>query len=278
MSTSSVPGPAGVGPSSGSGSGRRRDAAAVTEGCPFLTGGDGSWRSAYASRAHLCAAVTPPSQLAVGKQRQLCLVAAHVSCATYEAASALGTPGGTAPAGDGAGLWPGSRTVVVTLEPVRGGLGGLPSVRTRGGGQAMLVGLMVLAFLVLVVARTATPAGPPASSPGVASGVLPEASALTAAGDGGSSPSLPAASPSPSPSGTAAPASASPSAPPGASPSPSATPAPPGPSAARRYKVKSGDTLSRIAAKFGVTVKAIQKANGITDPRLVHTGQILIIP
>jgi LysM repeat protein len=42
--------------------------------------------------------------------------------------------------------------------------------------------------------------------------------------------------------------------------------------------VKFGDTLSSIAQKFGVTVAAIQKLNGIKDPRLIHPGQVLQIP
>ncbi len=44
------------------------------------------------------------------------------------------------------------------------------------------------------------------------------------------------------------------------------------------YVVLPGDTLSVIAAKFGVTVQAIMDANGITDTRLVRAGARLIIP
>ena len=42
--------------------------------------------------------------------------------------------------------------------------------------------------------------------------------------------------------------------------------------------MKAGDQLARIAAKYGVTVAAIQKANGIKDPNLIKVGQKLIIP
>lgn len=44
------------------------------------------------------------------------------------------------------------------------------------------------------------------------------------------------------------------------------------------YTVKSGDTLSKIAAQFGVSVATITAANGITNPNLVMTGQPLTIP
>ena len=44
------------------------------------------------------------------------------------------------------------------------------------------------------------------------------------------------------------------------------------------YIVQSGDTLSSIAARFGVDVDEIQTANGITDPNSLDIGQQLILP
>lgn len=43
------------------------------------------------------------------------------------------------------------------------------------------------------------------------------------------------------------------------------------------YKVKSGDTLTRISRDYGVSVKAIQQANGIRGS-LIKVGQELVIP
>ena len=43
------------------------------------------------------------------------------------------------------------------------------------------------------------------------------------------------------------------------------------------YKVKSGDTLTRIASDFGVTVRALRSANNLTTDRIV-VGQELKIP
>lgn len=44
------------------------------------------------------------------------------------------------------------------------------------------------------------------------------------------------------------------------------------------YVVKPGDNLIAIARTYGVTVEAIQEANGILDPRRLQIGQELIIP
>src|SRR5690606_28378198 len=44
------------------------------------------------------------------------------------------------------------------------------------------------------------------------------------------------------------------------------------------YTVVRGDTLGRIAARFGTTVSAIASANGITNINLIFVGQVLQIP
>ena len=41
--------------------------------------------------------------------------------------------------------------------------------------------------------------------------------------------------------------------------------------------MKSGDTLSSIAARYAVTVKALKKANSLTWT-VIHRGQVLVIP
>ena len=43
------------------------------------------------------------------------------------------------------------------------------------------------------------------------------------------------------------------------------------------YTVKSGDTLSGIAAKFGTTYQKIASDNGIANPNIIHPGQVLKI-
>ena len=44
------------------------------------------------------------------------------------------------------------------------------------------------------------------------------------------------------------------------------------------YTVKGGDSLSAIAARFGVSPDRLMEINDITDPNLVFIGQRLIIP
>lgn len=61
-----------------------------------------------------------------------------------------------------------------------------------------------------------------------------------------------------------------------ASPSPIPTPSPtPGP---LLYTVQEGDTLAQIAAAHGVSVEELIAANNLSDPNLIHAGQVLVIP
>jgi LysM repeat protein len=57
-------------------------------------------------------------------------------------------------------------------------------------------------------------------------------------------------------------------------PKPTAEP----PTATRSYRVRSGDTLSSIAARYKTTVAVLAALNKISDPRLIRVGQVLRIP
>ncbi len=47
---------------------------------------------------------------------------------------------------------------------------------------------------------------------------------------------------------------------------------------ADEYSVREGDILSEIADRLGVTVEELAEANGIVDPDLILSGQVLLIP
>ena len=45
-----------------------------------------------------------------------------------------------------------------------------------------------------------------------------------------------------------------------------------------KHVVRAGENLFRIALRYGVTVEAVAKANGITNAALIYVGQVLTIP
>ena len=107
--------------------------------------------------------------------------------------------------------------------------------------------------------------------------------AILVAGCGSSATPSPAPSSAPPPSGTLHP-TLKPSNPPAVTPTPApgetATPAPtPTPDASTKtYKILKGDTFTKIAKKFGITVDALQAANPKVKPTSLHIGATLIIP
>ena len=52
----------------------------------------------------------------------------------------------------------------------------------------------------------------------------------------------------------------------------------PAPAAAGSYTVKWGDTLTGVAKRFGVSVRALADANGLADPNRVLAGRSLAVP
>ena len=146
----------------------------------------------------------------------------------------------------------------------------MPVFRTqgRGIGQGAIAGLMAVAFVVLVLARFSTGNGSPAPSDGRLAGA---AHASPTDAPATKRPASSADKPTPAPSHTLVPTEVQPTAKPTKSPAPSATPV----VVPAVYKVKSGDTLSGIAARFQTTVRALVKLNGIKDPGHLRVGQEL---
>lgn len=52
----------------------------------------------------------------------------------------------------------------------------------------------------------------------------------------------------------------------------------PSTSTANRHTVRPGDTLSSVASRYGVSLAALQKANGSVDPNRLKIGQMLTLP
>lgn len=46
----------------------------------------------------------------------------------------------------------------------------------------------------------------------------------------------------------------------------------------RLYTIRTGDTLFRIARRFGTTVSALAACNGIHDPSLIYIGDVIRVP
>jgi LysM repeat protein len=227
--------------------------------CPYLAAVDGGWRSSTVAREHRCGAVSPPAPLAAEKQRRLCLTHDHVICATYDAARAARPV-----AHDRLPVLPRpiARTTPIVLDHGRIAIG-VPAFRSdRPVWQAILIGILAIAFAAIVLTRV-TDGGSSGVSHGPGPSVIASAAATGAAASPGVSTAGPSGALDPTPGSDA---SAGPS-----DPSASAV-------ATQTYKVKTGDTLVGIAAKFGTTPKAIATLNGITDPTSLHAGQVLKIP
>jgi len=238
--------------------------------CPYLATPDGTWRSATAVRDHRCMAVAPPVQLALEKQRRLCLVDAHVRCATFGAAEATRATAGT--------VMPTTRPVArmtpVILDHRRFDLRVPPLRADRLSGQAVLVGVLGIALTAILLSRPSGDSGGAAGGAGSASPAVSDAAPSEVAGSPASSPALPTDAPATDEPIATPGAPASPTASVAASPVASAEPSTSG----ATYRVKSGDTLTAIAARFGTTVRVLVQLNGITDPSRLKVGQVIQLP
>jgi LysM repeat protein len=221
-------------------------AAAALAACPHLASVDGSWHGAAPSRAHRCRLLAA-GRPTLDRQRAHCLTSAHPACPTWLEAHG----------DEGPRQRPGP---FVPMSPVvlEGAGFSLPSeAATRRLAAPATVVVVGVAVGALILARG------------------PLAPGSSGAGDNGASPTLAAtltpatAAPSggPTPAPTAAPTQR-----PTPTPQPSATPRP------ATYKVRLGDNLSGIAARFGTTVAEIAALNNITNPSLIRVGQVLKIP
>jgi len=243
--------------------------------CPYLVADDGRWRASTPAREHRCTAVEPSAILALEKQRRLCLGSEHGACATYRAATEPVPASSRRSVGSderAAGAFRATvRTTPLVLD--HGLARPIMSLDVRrGAGQALLVSLMTVAVAAIVFARLSG-GGPPADRSLAAADrttrATPEAEAT---------PIRVAAEASQAPIRTLVPTGSEPSIVPAGSPAVAPGPTKTSAAAPTSYKVKRGDTLSRIANRFGTTIAVLSELNGIKDPARLRVGQVLDLP
>jgi LysM repeat protein len=238
-------------------------------GCPFLVADTGGWRLDMPTRDHRCAAFSPPAALSPEKQARLCLTPAHTGCATYLASLTARTERlGAAPVRR-ATRWGLARTTSVIEDPggIRTRLLAILLDRRRWPAIPAVILVTTLFVLALSGFRAGVPTSPVATA---TPGAVVASSAATPPAT-----SRPAETPAPEPSTSE---STAPETAPPPTVKPSAAPAPLPSATARTYRVKSGDTLTAIAARFGTTVAAIVELNDLPNRNALSVGQILLIP
>ncbi len=243
--------------------------------CPYLLADDGRWKASTPAREHRCTAVDPSAVLALDKQRRLCLGSEHGACATFRAATEPMPASSRRSVGSddrAAGAFRATvRTTPLVLD--HGLARPIMSLDVRrGAGQALSIGLMTVAVAAIVFARLS--GGEPPADRSLAAA---DRASLPRSG-AGATPIKVAAAASPAPIRTLVPTGSEPSIVPAGSPAvahgPTKTPA----AAPTSYKVKRGDTLSRIANRFGTTIAVLSGLNGIKDPARLRVGQVLDLP
>ncbi len=215
--------------------------------CPFLARGSSEEdrpqppRSA-ASPENRCLAPGEAVPVSLQHQTVFCLGGRATVCSRYRAAAT--PPPDTPPSAAGAPL-PSTAHEPRRLDP-----------RLAIAALALATGLGVVVALTAV--GNPFDAEPAPSGPAAAATVPPTAVASATA-------------PSETPFATATPTPvATPPPTPAPTPRPTATP--------MRYTVQPGDSLTRLAARFGVSVAELAAANGLPANARLQIGQVLQIP
>ena len=241
--------------------------ARVESACPYLgISSDPATRFAFPSDGHRCYATGKTVHINQSKQSRDCLTGQHVTCSLFvQAVPSARTE--TRPKPDATTDRPtggrqGKRSLAVILAIL------LIAV----AASAVLAATGQLQGLGITTAATATPAPTPA--PTAAPTPMPTPKPTP----------KPTPEPTPAPTPTLTPQPTPiPTPEPTATPTPTGTPAqttPPGRPGPGQfaYMVRSGETLTILADRFGVTVNAIVALNGIKDKNMIITGTTLLIP
>ena len=230
------------------------------EACPLLgILGDPRTRFRFAVTSHRCYAAAKPAPIELGHQGMLCLSAAYPECGRFRAAQAAG------------------RVEAPILRPVAGGYVG-PAELLRPAASvtatplrveqrsrrrriiARAVRLLVLAAVLAVLGLVGgNIAGGWLKNDGPPAGPGPSTTAGVTAAPAATPTDASTSQPTPEPTASQA-------------RTPAAAPT------SQIHVVVRGENLILIAARYGVTIEAIQEANQIADPSLIQVGQRLVIP
>ena len=245
--------------------------------CMYLLAEDGAWRAARPLREHRCTAASPLVAPSLEKQRRLCLIDDHVHCPAYlTAREALARDRGVS-VEDLEAFEERLASRVPRSVPIAPG-SAQRDRRTTGCRRRDETGHAHRAGRGHARRRGRAPGGslrgwrPSRICGGYADGVARGGESDAERDRCGIAQPFPLADgqpvTEPEPESRAR----------ASAPKPSASPSPSLPAPTRTYTVQAGDTLIGIAAKFNTTVAILQALNGIDDPRLIHTGQVLKIP
>ena len=230
--------------------------------CPFLAL-EADLRTAMAGYDpdHRCLAIDDPQSLDRATQQSRCLIQEHVRCERFVARSAALLERRRTPLPAPDARFISTRLVIEPDEswrPMR--LAARPLRRRR---------LAMTGATLLVVGTAGVALATRGFAPTAAALPTPDPSGLLAA----SATAQPKTPPTPPPTARTSPrpSSAVPTpTPPAATATPQGTP--------HVYVAQKGDSMSRIAARFGVTIEALMAANGLANPNIVNIGQVLVIP
>ncbi len=242
----------------------RTAAPGTDRACPWLgLANDPATHFSFPSAMQRCHAEVRPWTIDAAKQARHCLTAEHPACSRYRSpappppigavTAAIVATAGAPGSGRSAGPRRSADSRPATARrPVR-----------RIVNRALLAVLLVAAGIggLFLGSRLADQ-----MRSGTGGADLPAAPEVSATAPPTLAPT-PTATPAPTPTPI-------PTAEPSPTPSPTPTPVP----TPIVHVVKRGETLSGIALRYGVTVAAISKANGITDPNVIIVGQQLVIP
>jgi hypothetical protein len=251
---------------------------AYPESCPYLgLPDDPRTRFSFADPAHRCHVKPKLVPIDLGHQGSLCLTPQYPACKRYVPPKKLGHPAARpapVPVATDTNDAVTTHAVapVATVVAVAKGPATPPTGSGKGRGvrrrTALVAALVVLALVGVMGAGSITDL----MSDFTAGGALDATNAPPSAPP---LPSGPAPIESPTKTATETPTETATNSP---SQAPASTSAPTPKAKRITYVVVRGDSLLSIAARFGVTAKAIRAANNITDPNHIVVGQELVIP